>query len=106
MKLLDLIVLHQERHEKAVLWLLRAGSNAGRTSLVCMPNCFAIEITDPRLTKQTLEQMINDYRLMGCLEPQGPHHIINGEQFLPLSVDIDEYGIMSAHCDRADQIHG
>ncbi len=106
MRLLDLITLHQDCHENAVLWLLRAGAQAGLTSYAHVPNSFAIEITEPRLTIQKLEQMINDYRLLGCLEPSGPHKIINGEHFLPLLVDIDEYGIMSAHCSRADQIHG
>lgn len=105
MKLLDLIELHQERHENAVLWLFRAGPKSGMTSFTPVPNCFAIEIKDPRLTKQRLEQMLSDYRLMGCLEPAGPHKIINGEHFLPLLVDVDEYGIMAAHCNRADQIH-
>lgn len=100
------MVLHQERHEKAVLWMFRAGPKSGLTSFTPVPNCFAIEITDARLTVQRLEQMIADYRQMDCLNPQGPHQIINGEQFLFLMVDIDEYGIMSAHCDRADRIHG
>jgi hypothetical protein len=105
-KLLDLIELHQEKHENAVLWIMRAGPHAGRTSLVSVPNAFAVEIKNPKLSKYKLEQMISEYRQMGCLNPQGAHHIINGEQFLPLMVDMDEYGIFSAHCDKADQLHG
>ena len=105
MKLLDLINLHQESHEKAVLWVFRFGQRAGMTSMVHLPNCFAIEIKDPRLTVQILEQMIHEYKEMGCLKPQGPNKILNGEQFLPLMVDIDEYGMMSAYCDKPNLTH-
>lgn len=105
-RLLDLIVLHQEAHENAVLYLLRAGPHAGRTSLVKLPNCFAIEITDPKLSVQKLEQMISDFRLLGCLRPQGHHQIINGEQFLDLMVEVDELGMMNAHCEMPKFDHG
>ncbi len=85
--------------------MFRTGIHAGRTSLVYAPNCFAIEIKNPRLTVQCLEQMMNDYRIIGCLIPLGKFQIISGEQFLNLMVLDEEEGFV-ADCGLPNQIHG
>ena len=98
MRITDLIEINHGG--PGVLWMLRSGDNAGMTSLVSTPHCWAFTITNRRLTVQKLEWILYEAIRLKILKPD------DLSSFGNLEVELTEFGDFHLLSSKPDQEHG